>query len=176
MPESNSSTDPDGHVLVGIVGKPHGLDGHVFVIPESDNPDRFVRGSVVYLEGEIFVIRSSRVSDGRLIVAFEGIEDRNVAEGLRGERLTIPESDRRTLGEDEWWPEDLISLTVLDHTGTERGSVVDVVEGVAQHRLVVRTTNGASCEIPFVADLVPVVDLDAGHIRLAEVEGLFPDD
>jgi 16S rRNA processing protein RimM len=177
VPESNSSTDPsvdpDGHVLVGRVGKAHGLNGHVFVIAESDNPQRFSPGSTMSMDGRPVTVTMSRLADGRLVVGFAGVNDRNSAERLRDARLTIPETQRRGLDQDEWWPEDLVGLRVLDHGGTDRGEVVEVVEGVAQDRLAVRTLDGGVFEIPFVADLVPVVDVAAGHIRLADVEGLL---
>jgi 16S rRNA processing protein RimM len=173
VPESNSSTDPDGHVLVGVVGKAHGLAGHVFVMAQSDNPERFAPGAAVASERGELVVESSRNADGRLIVRFSGVVDRTGAEGLRGLRLTIPSTLRRDLGEDEWWPDDLVGLRVIDHTGAVRGVVDAVVEGVAQDRLAVITGEGLEVEIPFVSELVPVVDVAAGFVQLAEVEGLL---
>ncbi|MGF1667164.1 MAG: ribosome maturation factor RimM [Acidimicrobiia bacterium] len=173
MPESNSSTDPDGHVLVGIVGKAHGLAGHVFVMAQSDNPERFAPGALVGSERGEMAVESSRSADGRLIVKFSGVVDRTAAEALRGLRLTIPAASRRDLGEDEWWPDDLVGLRVVDHTGAARGVVDAIVEGVAQDRLAVTTTEGLEVEVPFVSELVPLVDIEAGFVQLADVEGLL---
>ena len=173
MPESNSSTDRDGHVLVGVVGRAHGLAGHVFVMAQSDNPERFVPGAAVFSDRGEMVVESSRNADGRLIVKFSGVADRTAAEGLRGLRLTIPEGLRRDLGDDEWWPDELVGLRVLDHAGEVRGVVEAVVEGVAQDRLVVTTSDGLAVEIPFVAALVPLVDIEGGFVQLADVEGLL---
>jgi 16S rRNA processing protein RimM len=173
VPGSNSSTDPEGHVLVGLVGKAHGLAGHVFVLAASDHPGRFAPGSQLYLDGREVEVESVRTADGRLIVKFEGVGDRTSAEGLRNTRLTIPEHQRRALGDDEWWPDDLVGLRVLDHSGVLGGVIESVVEGVAQDRLVVRTSEGWIVEIPFVRELVPVVDLEAGFVTLADVEGLL---
>lgn len=173
MPESSFSTDPADRVLVGIVGRAHGLNGHVFVLAESDDPERFSVGSAMLVEDRPVTVVASRVADGRLIVHFSGIDDRNAAESLRHARLTISSEERRALDDEEWWPEDLVGLRVLDHHGAERGVIVGVEEGVAQDRLVVRTAEGAVVEIPFVAALVPEVDVEAGHVRLAAVEGLL---
>ncbi len=173
MPESNSSTDSGGHVLVGVVGKAHGLAGDVFVLAQSDNPERFAPGAVVFSERGELLVESSRNADGRLIVRFTCAGDRTAAEGLRGLRLTIAEDLRRELGDDEWWPDDLTGLRVLDHTGAVRGVIDAIVEGVAQDRLAVTTNEGLAVEIPFVSDLVPVVDVDGGFVQLAAVEGLL---
>lgn len=185
MQESSSSTDPipAGHVLVGTIGKAHGLAGHVFVLAESDHPERFAPGSrLLGLGGEVhdremrdreMIVVSSRTADARLIVAFEGVNDRTAAERLRNTRLTIPEHERRSLGPEEWWPDDLIGLRVQDHAGNDCGVVTDVIEGVAQDRLSVVIASGATVEIPFVATLVPEVDVGNGFVRLADVEGLL---
>jgi 16S rRNA processing protein RimM len=166
---------PVGHVLVGRVGKPHGLKGDVFVLPETDHPGRFSGGADVYLDGVLRPVASSRMQDNRLVVRFESVPDRSAAEGIRGAVVTIPESERRSLDDDEWWPDHLVGLRVYDHDGSDRGVIADVIEGVAQHRLVVDTGSG-SVEIPFVGALVPVVDIEGGRVELADVDGLLTTD
>ena len=125
------------------------------------------------LDDRPVTVAASRVADGRLIVRFAGIDDRSAAESLRNARLTISSEERRELADEEWWPDDLVGLRVLDHDGVERGVVEGVEEGVAQDRLVIRTVEDAVVEVPFVAALVPEVDVEAGHVRLAPVEGLL---
>lgn len=174
MPESSSSTDPipPDHVVVGRVGKPHGLAGDVFVFPETDHPDRFSVSAEVFVDGRATTVAASRSTDDRLVVRFAGVTGRPQAELLRGFLVTIPEHARRALEPDEWWPDQLVGLRVLDHHGVEQGTVIAVVEGVAQDRLVVRT-DVHEVEIPFVEQVVPAVDVEAGIIRLAPIEGLL---
>jgi 16S rRNA processing protein RimM len=78
---------------------------------------------------------------------------------------------RRQLEDDEFWIEDLIGLEVTDDRGTDLGKVTDVVFGPAQDRLVISGENG-EFEVPFVADLVPVVDTSVGRIEVKWIEGL----
>jgi 16S rRNA processing protein RimM len=174
VPESNSSTDhlPDDHVIVGRVGKPHGLRGEFYVFPETDHPDRFAVSSRVFVGGAPTNVIASRSTDDRLIVGVDLARSREDAERLRGSVITIPEQDRRQLDQDEWWPDQLVGLAVLDADGTARGSVVAIVEGVAQDRLVIATPTGRF-EIPFVEALVPTVDIEGGYIGLADVGGLL---
>ena len=176
MPESNSSTEsalPEGHVIVGRIGKPHGLNGEFFVFPETDHPlQRFAVGARVTAGGRETLVVSSRMTEDRLIVGLAVATGRPGAERLRGAILSIPEEDRRELEDDEWWPDQLVGLEVLDHEGERRGVVAAIIEGGAQDRLVVETDHGRY-EVPFVEALVPVVDVDAGRIVLAEVDGLL---
>lgn len=98
-------------------------------------------------------------------VAFEGIADRHRAEELRGKEVLVAE--RRELGQGEFWPADLVGLEVRP----KGGRVVGVNHGPTQDRLVVE--RGASTfEVPFVDDLVPVVDVEKGFVEIAEIEGL----
>jgi 16S rRNA processing protein RimM len=88
--------------------------------------------------------------------------------------LFIDASERRPLGEDEYWPDDLIGLAAVSTSGSELGQVDSVIEGAAQFRLVIRGAAG-QFEVPFVAELVPEIDLAAGTIVITELPGLVPD-
>ena len=98
-------------------------------------------------------------------VAFEDVIDRPAAELLRGREVFVDE--RRTLGEGEFWPGDLVGLEVRPGGG----AVVEVAHGPAQDRLVIER-DATRFEVPFVSELVPVVDLDAGFVEVVEIEGL----
>jgi 16S rRNA processing protein RimM len=141
VPESSSSTEqiPDDHVVVGRVGKPHGLGGEFSVFPETDHPDRFAVASRVFVGGAPAQVVSSRWIHDRLFVGLDIARSREDAEELRGEIITIPEDQRRELDDDEWWPDQLVGLSVVDAEGGVRGEVIAIVEGVAQDRLVVST-------------------------------------
>jgi 16S rRNA processing protein RimM len=102
-------------------------------------------------------------------IAFEGIDDRERAEGLRGAAVFV--EGRRALEEGEFWPEDLVGLEARTIDGDRLGVVVGVVAGLAQDRLVV-DGEGSIFEVPFVDDLVPVVDLDKRYVEIVPVPGL----
>ena len=98
-------------------------------------------------------------------MAFADVGDRNAAEEIRNEDVFVAE--RRSLADHEFWPEDLIGLEVRPGGGV----VVDVVVGSAQDRLVIERDRG-TFEVPFVDDLVPVVDVDGGFVEIVELPGL----
>jgi 16S rRNA processing protein RimM len=78
---------------------------------------------------------------------------------------------RRELGEGEFWPEDLVGLEARSVDGDRLGVVIGVVAGLAQDRLVV-DGGGPTFEVPFVDDLVPVVDLEQGFVEIVVLPGL----
>jgi len=117
------------------------------------------------------VVRAVRRVDRGFQVAFEGIDTREAAEEIRGSVVSVDE--RRPLGHDEFWPEDLMGLTVFDETGGQVGVVERVIFGPGQDRLVIITGDGVSFEVPFVDDLVPLVDIGARRIEINSIPGLI---
>src|SRR5689334_6739684 len=87
---------PD-RLTVGRIGKPQGIRGEVTVEVRTDAPDvRFADGAVLFTEPEErgpLTVASSRDQNGRLIVTFEGVPDRNAAEELRDTMLLVDAAD-----------------------------------------------------------------------------------
>ena len=165
-------TNDSDFLVVGRIGRPHGIKGEVTIRSESDDPGRFAAGATLFTaDGRTLLIASSRpYRDAGYLIRFDGIEDRNAAEALRGTILTVPTATRRTLDDGEFWASDLVGLTAVDPAGRVLGTVVDVDLG-PQDRLVVEGSNGAQILVPFVSDLVD--DPEGDRIVVRPPEGLF---
>lgn len=168
-------------VVVGRIGKPHGIRGEVTVEVRTDEPDRrFAPGARLDVQpprGSEFAPRELTVAgarwhQSRLLLAFEEIDDRNAAESARGVilRAAVP-ADERPEDPDEYYDHQLVGLDAHDTDGTRLGEVAGLLHG-AQDILRIRTTDGREALVPFVAALVPEVDLDAGRIVIADRPGL----
>jgi len=168
--------DEPNRIRVGYVRRAHGLRGDVILRPLSDDPDRFVVGAT--FETDEDPTRSLTIAEIRehkegLLLRFKEVRDRNPADAMRGVTLTIAAEDRRELGDDEFWPEDLEGLAVELADGTPLGVVNSVITGGAQDRLLVVTGEGAEVEVPFVAAIATEIDQAAGRIVLDPPPGLF---
>ena len=160
-------------ITVGFVGRPHGLDGTVVVLPDTDNPRRFVAGaSLQSNSNQMLTIRQVRISGSILLVSFVGVSDRDAAGRLRGLSLSIDASERRQLTTDEFWPEDLIGLEVRDPTGNLIGSIKSVDAESPQNRLAIATGQGEVI-VPLVTALVPEVNLSKRYLVIEPIEGLL---
>ncbi|MFO7699100.1 MAG: ribosome maturation factor RimM [Acidimicrobiia bacterium] len=169
-------TGDHDHIPIGYVRKAHGIRGDVLVRGlVSDAAERFTDATIL-VTGEpqrrTFAIDAVALHQGDFIVSLEGIDTRNEAEALVGTQFVIPLSERRRLDDAEWWIEDLVGCVVVDLDGKMIGTVTDVIVGAAQDRLAVTTADGALGEIPFVDQLVPVVDIAARRIVVDLPEGL----
>ncbi|GAA3712625.1 ribosome maturation factor RimM [Microlunatus aurantiacus] len=165
-------------VIVGIVGRAHGIKGEVGIDVRTDEPDRrFVPGAVLGREGggSELTVESARDHSGRLLVRFRGHPDRTAVETLRGTVLVVQvDATARPDDEEEYYDRQLTGLRVLDAVGAEVGRVADVIHLPEQDMLEIRTEAGPRL-VPFVRALVPEVDLGAGTVRLADVPGLLTD-
>jgi 16S rRNA processing protein RimM len=171
----NSSTDPD-LVLVGRLGRPHGLKGFLVLFPETDNDARFDQGSRLLLSsGEVLTVRETMlVTNGRAI-AFAGFDDRSAVEHLRGAELFVEAEARRLLGDDEFWPDQLVGLSVQSRAGVALGLVESIDDSSAQTRLTVVTGTGRY-QVPLVRELIPDISVAGGYLVVEDLPGLLSED
>jgi 16S rRNA processing protein RimM len=169
--------DADALVAVGRVGPPRGVRGEVFVAPLTDAPaERFAPGAVLRTEpagaGPLTVAESS-LAGGKLVVLFDGHDDREAAVALRGVELFVRTADRPALADpDEFYDSDLVGLLAVTVDGEELGPVTAVQHGAGADQLLVEV-GGRECLVPFVAAIVPSVDLAAGRLVVDAPDGLF---
>jgi 16S rRNA processing protein RimM len=165
-------------LVVGRIGRAHGVSGEVAVAVRTDDPDtRFAPGSELATEppgrGPLGVA-GMRWHSGRLLIAFVGVDDRTAAEALRGVELVVDTEDLPALDDpDEYYDHQLVGLTATRPDGTALGRVSDVIHGPAGALLAVRGESGSETLIPFVAAIVPSVDLVAGRLTVDPPEGLL---
>jgi 16S rRNA processing protein RimM len=169
-------------VIVGRIGRPHGIRGEIVVGVRTDEPDlRFAVGAKLAVgstddrdpEGQL-TVAAKRWHSGQLLVSFEGITDRTAAAELGGSWLSVDSSELPPTGDpDEFRDHELIGLSVRTVGGEQVGVVSDVLH-YGQDLLVVRT-EGADGErlVPFVAALVPEVDVAAGVVVIDPPPGLL---
>jgi 16S rRNA processing protein RimM len=186
-----SASDPDGpsttEVVVGRVGRPHGVRGEVAVELRTDEPDRrFALGSVLRTrtpQGDpppgvdrpaTLTVASTRWHQSRLLVGFAELADRTAAEQVRG-LVLVTDVDVAEAPEDpeEFYDHQLVGLAVLTTDGDPVGEVAEVLHSSAQDLLVVRTPDGRDQLVPFVTALVPVVDVASGRLEVADRPGLL---
>jgi 16S rRNA processing protein RimM len=170
-------------LVVGRVGRPHGLRGEVTVQVHTDDPDlRFAAGSVLATEPAAqgpLTISASRWHSGRLLVTFAGYADRSRAEELRGIQLVIDSAEVGPAADpEEFHDYELIGLGVQTVAGEPVGVVTDVLHQ-GQDLLVIRPRDDPPAAeqgevlVPFVAAIVPEVDVAAGRLIIDPPPGLL---
>jgi len=147
-------------LLVGRIGRAHGILGEATIEVRTDEPDRrFAIGATVQTDsnGELKVI-SGRVHNGILLLGFEGITDRNSIEKLRNTLLYADVDINESNDDDEYHVMQLIGCAAVLESGETFGEITDVINLPGQDLLAIKTTQGEQL-IPFVHQLVPTVDI-----------------
>ena len=166
-------------VVVGRIGKPHGLRGEVTIDVRTDEPEvRYGVGGTLRAQApggadSTLTVSAQRWHRGVLLVRFAEATDRTAAERLRGSVLwTSLPADARPQDPEEYYDHQLVGLAAYDVDGTALGEVVGLVHGGAQDLLTIRTPDGREALVPFVKALVPEVDVAAGRLVIADRPGL----
>ncbi len=164
-------------VVTGKVIKPHGVLGWVKVQVLSSNPKRFSEGSAFILEGresgERLVVQRVKGAPGEVIlVKFEGVEDRDQAEAIRGRRLFVTPEEVGEPPPGCYWEHQIVGLAVTTTEGVELGKVREVMETGANDVLVVRQGR-RECLIPMIEEVVSEVDLERGVLVINPMPGLL---
>ncbi|KOX19564.1 16S rRNA processing protein RimM [Saccharothrix sp. NRRL B-16348] len=170
-------------VVVGRVAKAHGISGELAVDVRTDSPEtRFALGSVLTAKlrdgtSRNLTVAAARNHSGRLLVRFEEVLTRDVAETLRGTVLLGSTEDLPPTGDpDEFYDHELEGLTAELADGTRIGTVLEIVHGPGGELLVVKRENGDETLVPFVREIVPTVDLAGKRVVLDPPEGLLDAD
>jgi 16S rRNA processing protein RimM len=173
---------PDDRLLmVGVVRKPHGIRGELFVELETDRPEAvFVPGRVVQLgdergrpSGDRLTLEKVRPFKGGVLVRVAEHPTRDAAlELLRGRTLLLPVAEVPPLDEDEVFLHDLVGLRVVAE-GEAVGVVVDVTAIASGDLLVVRREGKRDLYVPFVREIVRDVDLQRRVVELDAPPGLL---
>jgi 16S rRNA processing protein RimM len=177
----------DVQVIVGRIGRAHGVRGEVGIDLRTDEPERrFGPGERLLTEtapARTLTVTTTRWHSGRLLVKFAEVSDRTAAEEFRNVLVLadVPD-DERPADPDEFYDRDLVGLAVRTTDGATAGTVGtvgtvgSVVHLPAQDLLEIRRTDGRTVLVPLVTELVPIVELDEGYVVVADRPGLLDPD
>ncbi len=165
-------------VSVGKILNFHGIKGEVKI--------GYTKGKEELIESldRVFITKNGiqteyKVSTVRFhkqfaLVKFEEINSINDVEEIKGLEIKIPkELVESNLKEDEFFVSDLIGAEVYNIDGEKIGLIKDIGTNGANEILEITDSNDQNHLVPFVKDLVPVVDLIGHKIVVRDIEGLI---
>jgi len=165
-------------VALGLVGAPHGLRGEVRVRlynPASSlletRPEIVLRGPAGRPERVVRIAEARRSGGAFMLVALEGVGDRDAAAELRGAELCIARAALPALDEGELYVIDLIGLRVERPDGAVVGQVLEVIDYPASQVLAVETPTGA-LEVPMLAPYFVEARIAQGVVIVDAIEDL----
>ena len=164
------------YLTIGKIAKPQGIRGEVIINVETDFPSRFFDQKVFLVrlqhsEPIELIAENVRMHKDRIVLKFQGINDRNAAEELRDREIVIPIANRYTQDEDFYYHFELVGMIVISTEGKTLGTVSEVMTGTGQDVLVVKD-KGREILIPFHKDICIDVNREEKKIIASMPEGL----
>ncbi|MGV9313131.1 ribosome maturation factor RimM [Streptomyces sp. NPDC003691] len=168
------------HLVVARIGRAHGIRGEVTVEVRTDEPElRLGPGAVLATDPAStgpLTVEAGRVHSGRLLLRFAGVTDRNGAEALRNTLLIADvDPDETPDDPDEYYDHQLVDLDVVLTDGTPVGRITEISHLPSQDLFIVERPDGEEVMIPFVEEIVTVIDLDEQRIVVDPPPGLLDD-
>ena len=154
-------------IRVGQVTGAYGLQGAVKVLPLTDFEDRFDPGGSLVLDGRAHQVEWSREGQPGLVVKLRGIDNRTLAELLRGRYLEVPDEDAKVLEPGRFYHRQVVGLAVATQSGARLGVICEILERPANDVWVSRAGSTEHL-IPATKDAVLQVDLAGGMVVVAD--------
>ena len=157
---------------VGRIGRAHGILGEATIEVRTDEAaDRFAIGAKLDTDSHgLLTVASARVHNGILLLGFVGVNDRNAIEKYRDQLLYADvDIDAPSDDPDDYHVLQLIGCKAHLVDGDLFGEVIDVLNLPGQDVLVIKHDD-EEVLIPFVHQLVPVVDVKAKKMTVIPPE------
>jgi 16S rRNA processing protein RimM len=158
----------DDLVVVGRIGRPHGLAGEMRAIPTGATLVTLRPGDRIMLAGagerrEARIVALRPVDRG-VLIRLEGVDIREDAQALTGATISVAPARLAGIDDaDEFYVRDLIGC-VVSAGDTVLGPVIEVYPGAANDALVVTTDAGQQLLVPFTKDAVTELDLPGRRV------------
>jgi len=162
---------PEDLITVGRLGRPRGINGELFITPETDFPERFVglkQIQVRYKDGWRFMeIECARMVSGRPAIKFKNIDTPEDAARLTNHELGVGRSDLVKLPDDMFYHFDLIGCEVHDESTMELiGRLVDIESYPANDVYVIEDPDKKLLRLPVVREFVKSVNIEKRRIEI----------
>ena len=171
---------PDtGRLLLGVITGPRGIRGEMKVKTFTENPEDIVSyGPLENKDGTVtYDLSLAGLSKAMPVIRIKGVGNRNEAEAFKGTELYVTRDKLpETEGDDEFYHADLIGLAAVMEDGTRFGTILRLYDFGAGDMLEIIPEGEkakAAVLVPFTLEMVPVVDLKAGHVTLSLSDDFF---
>ena len=156
-------------ITLGAVASAHGVRGQFKVKPFTVVPSDVAAYGPVHLEdGRVLQLTVKSVAKNLVICEANGITDRSMAEGLRGQTLSVERAALPELDETQTYHADLIGLSVQDTAGQLLGFVVGFHDFGAGEIVEISLADSSTTELyPFYPPFLLDLNIQEGKIVLA---------
>lgn len=162
---------------IGQIVNTFGIKGMVKVKPFTENIEQFDELQKIYIKNKDgkkeYKIQEVKYHKQMILIKFEGIENPEDADLLRGSYLLINRKDAKPLEEGTYYIVDLLGLEVYTDEGVLLGKVDDIFNTGSNDIYVVKDELGKQVLLPGIDDVIKEVDLENKKIIVHIIPGLM---
>ena len=170
-------------LVVGFITSPQGINGNIKVKSLSDFEERFTKAGRRWIQKENESPRELELTSGfkkpgkeSFIIKFKGINNRSQAENLKGYKILVRFDEIPKMREEEFHLTELVNLKVKIIKKSQVhiiGKIINL-DNEKNNLLVIELfKNNKEVLIPFVKEIVPVVDIKNKFIIITPPAGLL---
>lgn len=162
-------------LVVGRIVRPHGVRGEILMKIMTAYPERLADIQTVYLghDHKPYRIEQLRSHNKGILICFEGIYNRDLAEELRNLSVGIHIKDAVPLENGEFYLFQIEGIRVITDEGQELGRLTDLIETGANDVYIVTGPGGEEILIPAIPDVIRQIDTERGVMVVHLLEGLL---
>jgi len=170
-------------LVVGIITSSHGIKGELKVKSLSDFSERFTKPGKRWLQIDkeepiVYDLVSGYKKPGKdlFIISLDEIQDKDSAERLKKYKLLVESHNIPKLKQGEFHLNQLVNLTVKmerDNQFETIGEVVDLINESNNLLEIKIYENNKKVLIPFVKEIIPIIDLEKKFILINPPKGLL---
>ena len=163
---------PHDHIVVGIIRGARGLKGELRVEPTTEFLERFDSGNALFVKGVSHeVIRSQQGRKG-IVLLLSGIRNRDGADHVLGEQITVPDSDVIEPPEGLYFHYQILGLDVYREDLTYLGTISEIIQTGANDVYVVSLTDEPDVLLPVIPNVIINIELDNNKMIVSVPLGL----
>jgi 16S rRNA processing protein RimM len=180
QPSFDPTGSPSGEpvfLVVGQLGKAHGIRGEVSLTLLTDFPERIRAGKTLYLgeDHRPSLVRHARPAGTKLLLSFEGVENRTQAEEFRNLIVSVQQREIPPLPEGEYYYHQLLGLHVTAEDGQDLGHLEEILSTRANDVYLIRLPDGRELLLPVIPGVLLHVDLPNRHMQVRVMPGAMPE-
>jgi 16S rRNA processing protein RimM len=165
-------------LVVGKLGKPHGIRGEIVMDIMTDFPERLEPGISVWVGPQYREVRitNKRPHSRGMLLSFEGYQQREKVAELRSQLVYVRTADRPQLEDGEIYHHQMLGLQVIDDEQGTLGTIVRIHQTGANDVYVVQAESGPELLIPAIESVIKAIDLEHHQLHIRLLPGLLPDE
>ena len=152
-------------ITVGRIGRPRGLNGELYISPNTDFLERFENLTEILIKEnqswEIIKVISSKIISGRPVLKFNRVDNPEEAARLTNKLIGVPKEQVFDLPDDTFYLFDLVGCEVYDFVSQKKyGEITEVEQYPSNDIYQVKNLEGKIILVPAVKKYIKEVDIN----------------